>query len=213
MKVNYQLALEETIKQIVENKERPKLLIHSCCGPCSTYVLDYLKDYFEISIFYYNPNIYPEEEFYFRAKEQEDLCKKMGPDLGFIGTDHRADEYYKRIKGHEDEPEKGSRCEICFRLRLEETAKYGADHGFDYFTTSLSISPHKNSQLLNKIAGQVEEAYPIKYLYSDFKKREGFKKSVELTNKFHMYRQEYCGCEYSYKAYMEKMKINKPEEK
>ena len=204
MKVNYQVELESIIKEISKDREKPKLLIHSCCGPCSSYVLDYLNNYFDISIFYYNPNIFPEKEFVYRSKEQEELINKMGLDIKFIGREHRSQEFYETVIGYENEPEKGSRCSLCFKLRLEETAKYALENSYDYFTTTLSISPHKDAQLLNRIGKELEKVYGIKYLYSDFKKKDGYRKSVDLSKKYNMYRQEYCGCEFSYKAYKKK---------
>lgn len=204
MKVNYQVELESIIKEISKDREKPKLLIHSCCGPCSSYVLDYLNNYFDISIFYYNPNIFPEKEFVYRSKEQEELINKMGLDIKFIGQEHRSQEFYETVIGYENEPEKSSRCSLCFKLRLEETAKYALENSYDYFTTTLSISPHKDAQLLNRIGKELENLYGIKYLYSDFKKKNGYRKSVDLSKKYNMYRQEYCGCEFSYKAYKKK---------
>ncbi len=204
MKVNYQVELEKIIEEISKDREKPKLLIHSCCGPCSSYVLDYLNNYFDISIFYYNPNIFPEKEFVYRSKEQEELINKMGLDTKFIGQEHRSQEFYETVIGYENEPEKGSRCSLCFKLRLEETAKYALENSYDYFTTTLSISPHKDAQLLNQIGRELEKVYGIKYLYSDFKKKDGYRKSVDLSKKYNMYRQEYCGCEFSYKAYKKK---------
>lgn len=201
MKVNYQLELDKIIEKISEDGNKAKLLIHSCCGPCSSYVLDYLDKYFDISIFYYNPNIFPQEEFNYRSKEQEELINKMGLSVKFIGQEHMSQEFYDTIKGHEDAPEKGSRCGLCYRLRLEKTAQYALENSYDYFTTTLSISPHKDSQLLNQIGRDLEKEYGVKYLYSDFKKKDGYRKSVEFSKKFDMYRQEYCGCEFSYRAY------------
>lgn len=200
MKINYQLELEKTLNKLVETGQIPKLLLHSCCGPCSTYVLEYLSDFFEIGALYYNPNIYPKEEYFFRESEQKALINKMKTKnpIKFIKTDYDPKVYYEKIKGYENEKEGGKRCERCFELRLEEAARYAKEKGFDYFTTTLSISPHKNSQLLNEIGRKMEEKYGVNYLYSDFKKRNGFKRSVELTQRYNMYRQDYCGCIYSF---------------
>lgn len=201
MKINYQLILDKTLDQIKEMDKKPRLLIHSCCGPCSSYLLDYLNDYFDIGVFYYNPNIYPQEEFYYRKREQEELIGKMGLDIEFIGIDHNPEDFYLIAKGLEDLREGGPRCHKCYRIRLEQTGKYAKENGFHYFTTSLSISPHKNAQVLNQIGKDLENELGIKYLYSDFKKRDGFKKSVQLSEKYNMYRQEYCGCEFSLRDY------------
>lgn len=188
---------KDLVKLIEGLDYRPRLLLHSCCGPCSTYVLDFLKDHFDISILFYNPNIYPEEEYFYRKEEQEALVEKMGLNIEVLPVDYRKEEFYTMAKGLEEEPENGARCLACYRLRLEEAAKVAREKGYDYFTTSLSISPHKDSQVLNQIGRTLEEKYGVKYLYSDFKKNDGFKKSVDLSKKYDMYRQDYCGCEFS----------------
>lgn len=188
---------KDLVKLIEGLDYRPRLLLHSCCGPCSTYVLDFLKDHFDISILFYNPNIYPEEEYFYRKEEQEALVEKMGLNIEVLPVDYRKEEFYTMAKGLEEEPENGARCLACYRLRLEEAAKVAREKGYDYFTTSLSISPHKDSQVLNQIGRTLEEKYRVKYLYSDFKKNDGFKKSVDLSKKYDMYRQDYCGCEFS----------------
>ncbi len=201
MKINYQLELDKTIKEIEKLDYVPRLLLHSCCGPCSTYVLEYLSNYFEIGLLYYNPNIYPKEEYFFRENEQEKLIEKLDVKypISFIRADYRPDEYYRLVRGYEGEKEGGKRCHICFDMRLREAARIAKEKGFDYFTTTLSISPHKDSQVLNQIGKELEEEFKIKYLYSDFKKKNGFKRSVELTQEYDMYRQDYCGCVFSYK--------------
>lgn len=198
-KINYQLLLDQELNKIKDLDPPKKLLLHSCCGPCSTYVLQYLSDYFEICVLYYNPNIFPDEEYIFRKEEQKDLIEKMPARYGisFVDPGHREEDFYGAIKGLEGEKEGGGRCRVCFDLRLDYAGKYALDHGFDYFTTTLTISPHKNSQILNQIGGEIGEKYGVKYLFSDFKKREGFKRSVELTESYGMYRQDYCGCEFS----------------
>lgn len=188
---------KDLVKLIEGLDYRPRLLLHSCCGPCSTYVLDFLKDHFDISILFYNPNIYPEEEYYYRKDEQEALVEKMGLEIEVLPVDYRKEEFYSMAKGLEEEPENGARCLLCYRLRLEEAAKVAREKDYDYFTTSLSISPHKDSQVLNQIGKTLEEKYGVNYLYSDFKKNDGFKKSVDLSKKYDMYRQDYCGCEFS----------------
>ncbi len=208
MKINYQLELEKTLKEEEKKVQVSKLLLHSCCGPCSTYVLEYLSNYFEIGLLYYNPNIYPKEEYDFREKEQEALLEKISGKypIKFIKANYNPKDYYDYIKGYEKEKEGGQRCNLCFDLRLKEAARVAKDLGYDYFTTTLSISPHKNSQVLNEIGAKVAEEYGLKYLHSDFKKKNGFKRSVELTEKYDMYRQDYCGCVFSYKESLERRK-------
>lgn len=197
MKINYQLILD---KEIEKNKGRvPKLLLHSCCAPCSSYVLEYLSEYFEITVLYYNPNIYPEEEFFKRRDEQKRFIDRLPAKhpISFIGEDYESDAFYEAVKGFEKEPEGGERCFKCYRLRLEKTAQRAKEEGFDYFTTTLSISPHKRAQALNEIGGELGEKYGINYLFSDFKKKGGYKRSCELSAEYGMYRQDYCGCVFS----------------
>lgn len=200
MKINYQLELDKTIKEIKKINYVPRLLLHSCCGPCSTYVLEYLSNYFEISLLYYNPNIYPKGEFFFREQEQEGLIKKVKTKypIHFLKAEYIPEDYYKLVRGYEKDREGGNRCHICFDMRLRKTASIAKEKEFDYFTTTLSISPHKDSQVLNQIGKELEEEFGVKYLCSDFKKRNGFKRSVELTREYDMYRQDYCGCVFSY---------------
>lgn len=198
MKVNYQLELDKVLKNL--NGRKPKLLIHSCCAPCSSYVLEYLNVYFDITILYYNPNIYPETEFYKRVAEQEKLVNAMGLSSEIINIGYNSNEFYSAVKGLEKEPEGGRRCEKCFYLRLEKTAQIAKERGFDYFTTTLSVSPLKNEQILNQIGKQLSEKYDIPYLYSDFKKKNGYKRTIELSKKYELYRQNYCGCIFSQNA-------------
>lgn len=193
MKINYQKVLDETLNNL---KTKKKLLLHSCCGPCSSYVLTYLKKYFDISVYYYNPNIYPKEEYEKRVQTQKQIINEL-KDITFIEAPYDEEDYYNFVKGYEKEKEGGKRCNLCFLYRLEKTAKYAKENNFDYFTTTLSVSPYKNSEMLNKIGGILEEKYNIKYLYSDFKKKEGYKTSIELSKKYNLYRQHYCGCKYS----------------
>jgi len=197
--MNYQKELEKKIIDIVKNKTTPKLLLHSCCAPCSSYVLEYLSEYFDITIFYYNPNISPIEEFNKRIEEQKRLISKLPVKnkISFIEGNYENDKYEKLIKGLEMEKEGGSRCHLCYKLRLEETAKLAKEKGFDYFTTTLSISPYKNSKVLNEIGEELGKTYDINYLYADFKKRDGYKRSIELSKIYGLYRQDYCGCIYS----------------
>lgn len=197
MKINYQIILDKEIQAL--DGRRPSLLLHSCCGPCSTYVLEYLSQYFNITVFYYNPNIYPPEEFEKRTVEQKKLIEKMFPDksVGFVEGQYDDNRFYEAVKGLEDLPEGGERCFKCYRLRLEETAKKAKEDGFEYFTTTLSISPHKNAQKLNEIGEAVAQEYGLKYLFSDFKKKNGYKRSCELSAEYEIYRQDYCGCVFS----------------
>lgn len=200
-KINYQKKLEEILEKESQNGNTPKLLLHSCCAPCSTYVLEYLTQHFDISVLYYNPNIHPSEEFYKREAEQQryiDLVEKVNK-IELIKTDYNPKEYFTAVKGHELDKEGGPRCGICFELRLDYAAQFAKDHGFDYFTTTLSISPHKDAQLINSIGERLEKKYDMKYLYADFKKKNGYKRSLELCNKFDIYRQNYCGCVFSLK--------------
>ena len=190
--------MEKVIKNI-SREDKPKLLLHSCCGPCSSAVLERISDYFDIDVFYYNPNIDSADEFYRRSDEQIKLVEDLGLDdkidVKVIKYNHQ--EFLSYIKGFEKYEEGGARCFRCYRQRLEETAKYAQENNYDYFTTTLSISPHKDSQVLNRLGKFLSEKYKVNYLFSDFKKKNGFKRSVELTDKFNMYRQDYCGCEFS----------------
>ena len=175
----------------------PSLLLHSCCGPCSSYVMEYLAQYFDITIFYYNPNISPAAEFQFRAEEQQRLIHEMGLGVKFqLGT-YEPERFFALAKGHEAEPEGGERCFKCYRLRLEEAARAAKAGGFSYFTTTLSISPHKNAQVLNELGKEISDAFGVPYLYSDFKKKNGYRRSCELSTEYHLYRQDYCGCPFS----------------
>ncbi|MDD3186805.1 MAG: epoxyqueuosine reductase QueH [Anaerostipes sp.] len=196
MKENYQKKLDRIIENL--NKERPALLLHSCCAPCSSYVLEYLSQYFKITVLYYNPNISSEEEFQKRAREEQRLIKDMQlDDVNCIIVPYDPDEFYDISKGYEDEPEKGARCYRCYRLRLEATAKKAKELGSDYFTTTLSISPLKNAQWLNDIGLELEKEYGVSYLVSDFKKKGGYQRSIQLSKEYDLYRQNFCGCIYS----------------
>lgn len=197
--VNYQSVLEDTIDKHIKNGEVPKLLLHSCCAPCSSYCLEYLSKYFQITVYYYNPNIYPEEEYYKRVKEQQQFIEKLPVThkITFIEGNFETDRFYDIAKGLEECKEGGERCFKCYELRLEETAKLAKKLGMDYFTTTLSISPLKNATKLNQIGEQLAGKYDIPYLFSDFKKKNGYKRSVELSEEYGMYRQYYCGCVYS----------------
>lgn len=190
--------MEKVIKKI-DKENKPKLLLHSCCGPCSSAILERIEEYFDIDVFYYNPNIDSEEEFYRRSDEQiklvEDLGFKEKISVKVIKYDH--EEFLDYIKGFEKYKEGGARCFKCYRQRMEKVAEFASINNYDYFTTTLSISPHKDSQILNRLGKFLSKKYKVKYLFSDFKKKNGFKRSVELTDEFNMYRQDYCGCEFS----------------
>lgn len=200
MKINYQLQLDNIINNIQKEQITPTLLLHSCCAPCSSYVLEYLSDYFRISVLYFNPNIYPASEYYYRENEQREFIEKLETKnkIDFIRAEYDPKLYFEAIKGYEMDREGGHRCHLCYELRFREAAKVAAENNFDYFTTTLSISPHKDSQILNQLGEKIAEEYGVNYLFSDFKKKNGFKRSVELTNKYNMYRQDYCGCVFSY---------------
>lgn len=199
MKVNYQIEMERELKRIEAQGVRPRLLLHSCCAPCSSYVLELLNRHFDITVFYYNPNIAPEEEFRYRAEEQRRLIEQL-PHEGEMTLkvgDYDADIFETLAKGLEEVPEGGERCTRCFRLRLGKTAQMARDGGYDYFTTTLSISPLKDAQRLNTIGGELAQQYGVPYLFSDFKKKNGYRRSCELSQIYGLYRQDYCGCVYS----------------
>ena len=198
MNINYhKLCLEEISKL----NNTPKILLHSCCAPCSSYVITFLSNYFDITILYYNPNIAPQEEYEKRKNEQIKLIKTLNTKnkLDFLDCDYENNIYNEVIKGYENIPEGGSRCHICFNLRLEKTAKLAKLNNYDYICSTLTVSPHKNSKVINEIGEKISNKYNIKWLYSDFKKNEGFKQSIELSKKYDLYRQDYCGCIHSKK--------------
>ena len=202
MNINYQIELNKTLDEIRKGGIKKTLLLHACCAPCSSYVLEYLSEYFDITVLFYNPNITESSEYEKRSLE---LLRLIGEiphinKIEFIDNGYEPKVFTEAVKGLENEPEGGKRCFKCYRLRLEETAKLAAEKGFDYFTTTLSISPHKNAQVLNEIGGELSESYSVNYLYSDFKKRNGYKRSCELSQIYNLYRQDYCGCVYSKKG-------------
>ena len=196
MKENYNLKCENILNSLDSKK---KLLLHSCCGPCSSYVISYLTKYFDITILYYNPNIFPYEEYLKRKEEQTKLINEIDKinNINIIDCDYDNDYYNKCIEGLEKEPERGKRCKICYQIRMEKTAIIAKENKYDYFCTTLSVSPYKNSEWINNIGEELEKKYNIKWLYSDFKKKDGYKKSIILSNKYNLYRQNYCGCIYS----------------
>ena len=208
-KVNYQQLLDSELKLISRSETKPSLLLHICCAPCSSYVLEYLSEYFDITLFFYNPNITSENEYKYRIDEAKRLIAEMplSGKVDFISGRYDISEFFSIAKGFEKEPEGGERCLRCYELRLRETAVFAKQNGFDYFTTTLSISPYKNAEKLNSIGKQMSEEYGVKYLYSDFKKKNGYKRSIELSHEYNLYRQDYCGCIYS-EAEMKRRKMN-----
>lgn len=196
---NYQKELEAIIRKHEELGEVPKLLLHSCCAPCSSYVLEYLSQYFEITVYFYNPNIYPPEEYRRRAKEEERLISQMNfkHPVWFVEGAYEPTEFYRAVRGLEKEPEGGERCRKCYTLRLMETAKVAMAGRYDYFTTTLSISPLKKADKLNEIGESIAKELRLIYLPSDFKKKDGYKRSIRLSEEYGLYRQNYCGCVFS----------------
>ncbi len=199
MKENYYLLFENQLNRIKEKGKVPTILLHSCCAPCSSHVITFLKEYFDITIIYYNPNIYPYEEYKKRKEEQIRLLNeiKSKNKLNIIDCDYDNNIYEKTIKGLEKEKEGGSRCYKCFWLRLDKTAQIAKENNYDYFSTTLTISPYKNSTVINEIGKELETIYNITWLYSDYKKKDGYKKSIQLSKEYNLYRQNYCGCIYS----------------
>ena len=198
MNTNYQLELDKIINSL--GTRVPRLLLHSCCAPCSSYCLEYLSDYFEITDFFYNPNIFPEEEYRHREQELQRLISQMPfkHPVTFLAGHYDPQEFFEMAKGLEAVPEGGERCFKCYRLRLEEAAKKAKEGGYDYFTTTLSISPLKNAAKLNEIGQELAALYGVSYLPSDFKKRGGYQRSIELSREYELYRQNFCGCVYSH---------------
>ncbi len=199
MKINYQIEMERELKRIGQQGRRPRLLLHSCCAPCSSAVLEQLTNVFDITVFFYNPNIAPEAEFAHRVEEQQRFIAELPHEgrIDLIRGEYDDDTFYALAKGLEEIPEGGERCTRCFRLRLGKTAQMAAEGGYDYFTTTLSISPLKDAQRLNTIGKELSEQFGVAYLFSDFKKKNGYKRSCELSQEYGLYRQDYCGCVYS----------------
>ena len=199
MKINYSLQTEKIFDQVKDKQPKPKLLLQSCCGPCSSYVLNYLTQHFDILVYFFNPNIYPAEEYVKRLDTQKQLINQMvhTNQIDLVDSEYNHDEFLSVVKGFEDEKEGGARCAKCFVLRLEKTAQKAKELGCDFFGTTLTVSPHKNAEVLNNVGLQLEQKYGIRFLVSDFKKKEGYKQSIELSKKYGLYRQEYCGCEFA----------------
>ncbi len=195
--MNYQTELDKIINNL---NNKPKLLLHACCAPCSTHVLEYLNTYFDITIYFYNPNIDTIEEYNKRLNELKRLINTVFPNVKLLEGKYSQEEFFNKIKGLENELEGGLRCSKCYQLRLEETAKKAKELNFDYFATTLTVSPYKNAKVINEIGYILEKQYGIFYLLSDFKKKEGYKKSIKLSKKYNLYRQNYCGCLFSKKC-------------
>lgn len=198
-RVNYQKELDRLIDELSGQGRTPSLLLHSCCAPCSSYVLEYLSIYFKITVFYFNPNIFPAEEYHKRAEEQQRLIKAIVPKnpVCFLEGDYNPERFFDMSRGMENQPEGGERCKGCYELRLREAAEAAKKGKFDYFTTTLSISPMKNAEALNQIGEQLAREYGVHYLFSDFKKKGGYLRSIELSRQYGLYRQNYCGCIFS----------------
>ena len=196
---NFQKELEKKLEIIKKEEKVPTLLLHSCCAPCSSYVIEYLSDYFNITVFYYNPNISQDEEYCKRVHEQQRFIKEFPAKypVSFIEGDYEPQKFFENVRGYEKCREGGERCFICYRMRLEKTAQLAKQMNFDYFTTTLTISPLKKSVKLNEIGYELGNTYGVEYLLSDFKKKEGYKRSIELSKEYLLYRQNYCGCVFS----------------
>ncbi|MBQ9156658.1 MAG: epoxyqueuosine reductase QueH [Eubacterium sp.] len=204
-KINYQKELDMITSRIGENcpeEQKPLLLLHACCAPCSSYCLEYLTNYFQIIVFYYNPNITPESEYVKRVRELKKFIHDAGYEgrVTFLEGEYDPSIYFKTVEGLEDLPERSIRCRLCYGLRMEEAAKEAKKADADFFTTTLSISPHKNAQWINEIGKELEGKYGVKHLPSDFKKKGGYLRSIELSREYDLYRQNYCGCIFSIEA-------------
>ena len=201
MKTNYD-AVMQSIVSAIRPDQKPRLMLQCCCAPCSSAVLERLIEFFDLTLLYYNPNTWPESEYHRRGAQFKKLLDGDGlaGKVDIIYSDWRSEDFELVSAGFEAYPEGGPRCERCFRMRLRETARLAKEKGYDWFCTTLSVSPHKNSELINRIGQELEEEYGVKYLPSDFKKREGYKRSIVLSAEYELYRQDYCGCRFSYEA-------------
>mgnify|MGYP004668860017 FL=1 len=199
--VNYDKLMTETVKGL---DRKPTLLLHSCCAPCSSYCIEELVKFFRLTVFYYNPNIDTDEEYEKRKNEQKRFIAEFAPEVEFIGEEHESEEFYKAVKGLENEPEGGKRCRVCFALRLSRTAEKAKENGYEFFATTLTISPLKNAKVINEVGLELERTYGVKYLPTDFKKRGGYLRSTVLSQRYGIYRQDYCGCVFSRESRTEK---------
>lgn len=196
-KVNYGKMLDDKLAELESSGERPSLLLHACCAPCSSHTLTYIAERFRITLYFYNPNIAPEEEYSFRCEELKRLVREMGLDIEVLEEKYDPAPFYELAKGLEELPERGERCQRCIELRLRTAAAKAKELGCDYFTTTLTISPHKDCAFINECGGRISEESGVPYLFSDFKKHDGYKHSIELSKQYSLYRQNYCGCIYS----------------
>lgn len=196
-RINYQLMMETVLRQLQQEGERPKLLLHACCAPCSSATLERLADAFDLTILYYNPNIYPPEEYRRRETELERFVQQAGYRFPVVELPYNPQEFYDAVRGLEQEPEKGARCTVCYRLRLEQTARYAAQNGFPWFCTTLSISPMKDPVRINALGEELGQQYGVRFLPSEFRKKDGYKRSLQLSAAYGLYRQDYCGCVFS----------------
>lgn len=211
MKINYDLAMENQLQEIKKSENKPRLLLHSCCASCSSAILEFLQEYFEITVYFFNPNITFEEEYLKRLEEQKEYHKKRGYKINVVEGEYNPEiDFFQKVKGLENEREGGKRCHQCYNLRLEETAKKAQELGYDYFTTVLSISPMKNAQWINEIGEELGKRYGIKFLNGDFKKKSRYLRSIEISKEYELYRQDYCGCIFS-KVEREKIEKEKKE--
>lgn len=200
-KINYDLLFKQTVEGL--QGEKKKLLLHSCCAPCSTAVLEKVVKYFDVTVFFFNPNITESEEYYLRLNEQKRFLKTAYDGVvDLIEGRYFSKEFFYMVEGYEKEPEGGARCTLCFDNRLTETAKVAKEGGYEYFCSTLTVSPHKNAELINKIGEEIQEKYGVSWLYSDFKKENGYKRSIEISKEYELYRQRYCGCLYSKYAHI-----------
>lgn len=203
-RINYQLEMEKVLAALPK-EGKPRLLLHACCAPCSSAVLERLREHFEITILYYNPNIYPPKEYHRREQELERFLVDAGiAGITLVEDTYDPADFYSAVKGLETEPERGGRCTVCYRLRMERAAAYAKEHGFDWFTTTLSISPVKDPVRINEIGQALEKQYGVRHLPSEFRKKNGYKRSLELSAEYGLYRQDYCGCEFSVRTPAEK---------
>ena len=213
--VNYQKELEKLIEGQQKAGRVPRLFLHACCAPCSSYVLEYLSRFFSVPVFFYNPNISPKEEYEKRVSEIQRLISEMEfvHPVAFIEGEYKPEDFYEMARGLEEVPEGGERCFRCYRLRMEEAARLAEQGGYDYFTTTLSISPLKNAGKINEIGQELSQIYKVEHLPSDFKKKNGYKRSIELSHEYGLYRQNYCGCVFSKRESMEKQQQREEQEK
>lgn len=199
-RINYQRAMEQVLADLQVAGQRPRLLLHACCAPCSSATLERLAGHFDLTVLYYNPNIYPPEEYHRREAELERFVQQAGYRFPVVELPYDPQEFYTAVRWLEQEPEKGARCTECYRLRLEQAARYAAEHGFDWFCTTLSISPMKDPVRINALGEELGARYGVRFLPSEFRKKDGYKRSLELSAEYGLYRQDYCGCVFSKEA-------------